>query len=408
MPSLGADMEAGTLVEWLVAPGDQVSRGDTVAVVETQKGAIEIEIFEAGEIEALTAKVGDEVPVGAPLARLRGVGTAKPPARGTQASPPPAPRSPEIPAAARPAPVAPAAAGAPVARQSLDEPASAPRGPGPRAGPDASPAARATAAERGIDIGTLSGSGPGGAILLADLEATATSETPRRPATKPGLDPDAMRSAIAAAMSRSKREIPHYYLAQTVDLQPATDWLAAANATRQPETRLLMGALFVKAAAIAARKVPQMNGTHENGTFRPAEAVHLGLAIALRGGGLIAPAIRNADILSLDAVMAAMRDVIERTRTGRLRSSELTDATLTLTSMGERGTESLYGVIYPPQVAIAGFGAPVRRPWIVDGAVMPRTVVTLTLAADHRVSDGRVGARFLAEIERQLQLPEAL
>ena len=130
--------------------------------------------------------------------------------------------------------------------------------------------------------------------------------------------------------------------------------------------------------------------------------------MALRGGGLIAPAIRDAETLNLDQTMTAMRDLVARARSGRLRSSEMTDGTITISSMGETGVDQLTAVIYPPQVAIVGFGAPVVRPWVVDGAIAPRTLVTVTLSADHRVSDGRRGARFLAEIDRALQNPEAL
>jgi pyruvate dehydrogenase E2 component (dihydrolipoamide acetyltransferase) len=385
MPSLGADMEAGTLVEWLVKPGDRVSRGDVVAVVETQKGAIEIEIFEDGAVERLDARVGDRLPVGAPLAVIRGAEEVPAPAGAA-------------PSTAAPKPVPPPQEPAVVEAPQVVHPAAG-------AAPAASPAARALAAERGIELTDLAGSGPGGAILLADVEATASKA---RPAAKPGLDLAAMRSAIAAAMARSKREIPHYYLAQTVDLQTATDWLSKTNAARPPEARLLMGTLFIKAAARAARAVPEMSGWHEGGVFRPSERVHAGVAISLRGGGLIAPAIHDADGLALDDLMAAMRDLVARVRSGRLRSSEMTDGTITVSSLGEGGADVLTGVIYPPQVALVGFGATLRRPWVLGESVVPRTVVTVTLAADHRASDGRRGAKFLAETDKLLQSPETL
>jgi pyruvate dehydrogenase E2 component (dihydrolipoamide acetyltransferase) len=393
MPSLGADMEAGTLVEWLVSPGDTVKHGDVVAVVETQKGAIEIEIFEDGVIESIQAKVGERLPVGAPLARLRPVGA-------------PASAEPEE----HPAPPAPT-----VGSERPPPPAIAPAVP-PPARATASPAARARAAEAGLDLAALTGSGPGGAILLADVEAAlgrkkeaAGAETATPTPVHRGLDLDAMRVAIAAAMARSKREIPHYYLTHTVDLQPATDWLGETNATRDPDRRLLMGALFVKASARAATQVQQINGHYVDDRFRPSVSVNVGVAVALRGGGLIAPAIRDAAALALDDLMAALRDLVARARTGRLRSSEMTDGTITVSSLGDGGADALTGVIYPPQVALVGFGTPVRRPWVmVDDAVVPRTVVTITLAADHRASDGRRGAKFLATIDKLLQNPEAL
>jgi pyruvate dehydrogenase E2 component (dihydrolipoamide acetyltransferase) len=385
MPSLGADMEAGTLVEWLAKPGDRVKRGDIIAVVETQKGAIEIEVFDAGVIDRLLVQPGTKVPVGVPLALFREEGEAPSPA----AAPPRA----ETPILA--APAQPLTAAAPKAPS-----------PPPAAHVRISPAARRLATDRGVDLSWVTGTGPGGAIQLADVEAAAAAATaPARPA---GFDFTQMRAAIAAAMARSKREIPHYYLSDRVDLQPASDWLARANAERPPEQRLLMGALFVKATALAVRAFPEFNGHFEDGAFRPSTAIHIGVAIAIRGGGLVAPAVHDAADLSLEALMAAMRDLVSRVRAGRFRSSEIADPTLTVSSLGDRGVETLFGVIYPPQVAIVCFGKPAPRPWAVDGSLAARTVVTITLAADHRVSDGHRGALFLADIGRRLQAPEAL
>ena len=379
MPSLGADMEDGTLVEWLVKPGAAVRRGDIVAVVETQKGAIEIEIFEDGVVDRLLVEPGVTVPVGTPLASLLSAGEVATPASpalapaAAQKAPPPAVQPPTIPRA-------PFATGA-----------------------RASPAARRLAAERGVDLKTLNGTGPGGAVQLADVEAAAGA-APRAA----GFDFAQMRSAIAAAMSRAKREIPHYYLAETTDVGAAVAWTARVNAERAPDARVLLGVLFVKATALAARAHPEFNGRYENGAFRPSPAVHAGVAIAIRGGGLVAPAIHEAADLDLDTLMTRLRDLTARVRAGRFRSSEIADPTITVSSLGDRGVEALFGVIYPPQVAIVGFGKVVERPWVVDGAVVARPVITLTLAADHRASDGHRGALFLADIARRLQAPEAL
>lgn len=376
MPSLGADMEAGRLVEWLVRPGEKVARGAVVAVVETQKGAIEIESFQPGIVDRLVARPGDSLPVGALLAVIRGEGEAEE-----------APPEPVAPEPAPPATVAPPKASV-LPQANLPETLLA------------SPAARSLAHEAGLDLAAIPGSGPGGAVLLADVEKARAI-----PAAKPGLDLAAMRAAIAAAMARSKREIPHYYLWQDIDLQVATDWLSATNAGREPDRRLLMGALFLKAVARAAMAVPEVNG-HYDGGFRPSKAVHAGLAVALRGGGLIAPAIHDAETLTPDALMAAMRDLVARVRGGRLRSSEMTDATITVSSMGDNGADGLLGVIYPPQVALVGFGTPRLCPVAYEGGVALRQIVTVSLAADHRVSDGRTGARFLDEIARHLQEPD--
>ena len=217
-----------------------------------------------------------------------------------------------------------------------------------------------------------------------------------------------MRKAIAAAMARSKREIPHYDLEHRVDVTPCERWLTRTNATLPPDQRLLLGALAIKSVALAARRFPAFNGFYRDGKHELASAVHVGMAIAIRGGGLAAPALHDADRLALRELMASMRDLVSRMRAGRIRSSEIADPTITVSSLGERGVEALYGIIYPPQVAIVGFGKVVARPWVIDGAIGPRSIVTITLAADHRVSDGHAGALFLAEIANLLQEPEKL
>ena len=399
MPSLGADMEAGTLVEWLVKPGDQVKRGDIVAVVDTQKGAIEVEIYQAGTIEQLLVGLDTTVPVGTPLARLRMEGEAAP---GPALRPSP--------------PVVPTAAPAAPLRAEVPRPTAAMRVlPGAAARMRVSPAARRLAEESAVDLSKVTGSGPEGAITYADIERTlhkgpALPEAPAPPEEKRKLwlDLGAMRSAIAAAMARSKRDIPHYYLEHQIDVTPCEQWLTQRNTQRLPEERVLIGALAIKATALAVRRFPAFNGYFSDNKFELAQAVHVGVAIAIRGGGLAAPALHDTDQLSLDELMRRMRDLVQRTRAGRIRSSEISDPTITVSSLGERGVEVLYGIIYPPQVAIVGFGKVVTRPWVVDGAIGPRSVVTITLSGDHRVSDGHAGALFLGEIGKLIQEPDKL
>lgn len=399
MPSLGADMEAGTLVEWLVKPGDEVKRGDIIAVVETQKGAIEVETFQIGRIEKFLVDLNSKVPVGTPIAIIQ--------TEGEQAAVPaePSPSS-ELPVAPAPEPRPPPLLAVPPVPAVVRAPSPA-HGIMPR--PIASPAARQLAAQHNVDLSSLTGSGPNGAILAADVERRLgpTAPSPERKRAT-GLDLAAMRTAIAAAMARSKREIPHYYLEHQIDVSHTEQWLAERNATLPPDSRLLMGALALKAVALAIRRFPAFNGFYRDNRFESSTAVHVGVAISIRGGGLAAPALRDTDQLSLDELMHGMRDLVQRTRAGRIRSSEISDPTVTVSSLGERGVEALYGVIYPPQVAIVGFGKVVTRPWVVDGAIGPRSVITITLAADHRVSDGHAGALFLAEIGKLLQEPEKL
>jgi pyruvate dehydrogenase E2 component (dihydrolipoamide acetyltransferase) len=400
MPSLGADMEAGTLVQWLVKPGDPVKRGDIVAVVETQKGAIEIEVFEAGRIEKILVDPHAKVPVGTPLALIRTDGEA-----GIAAAAPTVVAPVAAPALVIPLPGAPIAP--PMPREQPMRPEAVPGGR-----VRASPAARRLAQARGIDLATIIGSGPAGTIIYADVErgpaAPVAPAIPPQKARPIGLDLVQMRAAIAAAMARSKREIPHYYLEHQVEVTASEQWLSRTNAARKPEHRLLMAALTVRAVALAARRFPAFNGFYGDGKYQPASAVNVGMAIAIRGGGLAAPALHDADQLTLDELMARMRDLVQRMRSGRIRGSEIADSTITVSSLGERGVETLYGIIYPPQVAIVGFGTIVTRPWVVDGAIGPRPVVSITLSADHRVSDGHAGALFLAEIGKLLQEPEKL
>jgi pyruvate dehydrogenase E2 component (dihydrolipoamide acetyltransferase) len=411
MPSLGADMSAGTLLTWLKQPGDAVKRGDIVAVVHTDKADVEVEVFTSGVIERMLIEPGAEVPVGTPLAVIREEGAAAAPA--TPVAPAPAAA-----AAARPAPrvAAPSvsAPGVPAEHRFL-----------------ISPSARQLAHELGIDADVLEGSGPGGRVQRRDVEAAAAaardaaSQEAAPPALPPAVPPPvavpsvaplspaaersaAMRRAIAASMSRSKREIPHFYLSQTIDMSRALAWLGQENLRRPVTERLLHGALLLKAVALALREVPELNATWDGDEVVRRDDVNVGVAIALRGGGLVAPALHHTDELTLEELMHALRDLVSRARAGSLRSSEMSGPTITVTSLGERGVESVFGVIFPPQVAIVGFGTLVERPWITEGQILPCPIVNASLSADHRVTDGHRASAFLAAVDRLLQEPEEL
>ncbi len=236
----------------------------------------------------------------------------------------------------------------------------------------------------------------------------AERAAPSRPAIAPADRQAAMRKVIAAAMAHSKREIPHYYLGTQIDMSRAMTWLQAENLKRPITGRLLYSVALLKAVALAIHEVPEMNGFWLDGAFKPSDAIHVGVAISLRQGGLIAPAIHDVDKKSLDEIMVNLRDLVKRVRAGVLRSSEIADATITVTSLGEQGVETVFGIIYPPQVALVGFGKVVERPWAADGMVGARPIIMATLAADHRASDGHRGGLFLAAIDRILQEPEKL
>ena len=400
MPHLGADMTEGTLLAWRKKPGDHVTRGDIIADVETDKANIEVEVFTTGVLEKLVVEPGTRVPVGTLLAIIRTNGEVTAPARKKEVP---------ITGAVPPGPIAavPAAKPAPTTAPALTGRI------------HISPVAKKLAAELGIDPATVTPSGPGGRITREDIEraakarpaAPAVPAVPAVPAAPSApLDRYArMRQAIAAAMARSKREIPHYYLSTNIDLKRALDWLNAENLKRPIEDRLLYGVLLIKAVALTLREFPEMNAIWEAGQLVMKPEIHVGVAISIRQGGLIAPALHLADKKSLSELMHDFRDLVQRARAGSLRSSELSDSTITVTSLGEQGVESVFGIIYPPQVALVGFGKITDRPWVVDGqALAVRPVITATLSADHRVSDGHRGGLFLSSLDRCLQQPEKL
>lgn len=406
MPSLGADMEAGTLVAWHKQPGETVHRGDLIAEVETDKGIIEVEVFTTGIVEKILVPVGEKVPVGTILATIREDVTVTP----TIASKP-APSIPVTQPAVNPV-TAPAAT-------KLSGPVSD-RLP-------MSPSARRLARELGVDPATIKGTGRGGAVTREDIELAARNKSitsvpvpPAVPASGSAVPPASvtagavidrsarMRQTIAAAMTRSKREIPHYYLSTTIDLHAALTWLTAENEKRSMSDRLLPGVLLLKAVALALREVPELNALWSGDSAVPSPSIHVGVAISLRQGGLIAPALHNTDQQPIDELMKNFRDLVNRARSGGLRSSELADPTITVTSLGDQGVDSVFGIIYPPQVAIVGFGRVVERPWSVQGEILSRPVTTATLSADHRVTDGHRGGQFLAAVDRLLQQPEKL
>ena len=440
MPTLGADMEVGTILEWLVKPGDAVTRGDIIAVVDTEKATVEVEVFATGVIQEILVPLGEKVPIGTLLALIRTDGEDLAPSAA--AKPTPTAAAPKVAAA----PTSPRA-GAPAPSRPL-APTLGKKPPQPRVPPPVpgrlriSPLAMRTAIELKVDLSTVKGTGPHGAITRADVARAVKAakampplapshaekkpapaaaapavveglEGPgmvvrRRTAVAPEERRDAMRKAIAAAMARSKHEIPHYYLGNRINVARAMAWLQTQNLKRPVTERLLYSVLLLKATALATHEIPEMNGFWVDDAFKPADAVHVGVAISLRAGGLIAPAIHDIDKKPLDEIMVNLRDLAKRVRAGVLRSSEIADATITVTSMGEEGVETVFGIIYPPQVALVGFGKITEQVWAVDGMIGAKPTVTATLAADHRASDGHRGGLFLTAIDRILQEPEKL
>lgn len=400
MPILGSDMTEGKLVGWKKKPGDRVARGEILAEVDTEKATIEIESFQTGIIEQLITKPGERVPVGTVMAIIR---EEDKPTSLREAEPQGAiHQKEEIKELRHPTPVTPAI-------PNVVEPSRL----------RISPSARQRARELGIDPSTIPGTGPGGAITRQDIEATAeqkgkglketAEETAPTEAAAKAIDRQTrIRQTIAAAMARSKREIPHYYLSTTIDMGPAMTWLKEQNLKRPVTDRLLYGVLLIKAVALALRQVPELNGFWKGNAAAQSPDIHVGVAVSLRQGGLVAPAIHHADKHTLGELMKGFQDVVKRARAGTLRSSELSDPTITVTSLGDQGVETVFGVIYPPQVALVGFGKVLDRPWVVDGQVVTRPAITASLSADHRVTDGHRGGLFLSAVDRLLQEPALL
>ncbi|MFN8201578.1 MAG: dihydrolipoamide acetyltransferase family protein [Solirubrobacteraceae bacterium] len=389
MPALGADMTHGKVLEWLVEPGQPVRHGDLIAVVDTDKAEIEIESFHDGVMGEPIVPLGERVAVGTPIGAI--VTEGEPAGAAPEAAAAPPESAPE---AAEPVQPAPAVA-APV--------------PAHNGRLRVTPLARRVAARLGVDLQSVHGTGPGGAIVRDDVERAgappaAAATTPKRATAAERTA--AMRSAIAALMARSKREIPHYYLQSTIDVSRAQARLDEINAQRPPNRRLLPAAYLLHAVALATARNPALNGYWIDGEAHPAEQVNLGVAVSLRGGGVVAPAILEADRLDLDGTMAALRDLVARARSGRLRRAEMTEGTITVTQLGDRGADLVHGVIFAPQLALVGFGRIRTRPWAENDMIAARPTVVATLAADHRASDGHAGSLLLDAIDDILRRPE--
>lgn len=419
MPSLGADMEHGKVVEWLVHPGDTVHQGDLIAVVDTDKTLMDVESFEDGVVGGYLVDLSETVPVGTPILSLAEPGEEVPPGDGGRAAPPAPQAAPPVPPESALLPAAPTppaeAAGAPAA-----VPRPTPGGRRVRS----SPLARRLAAQLGIDLAAVTGTGQQGSISEADVRRAAAG-APQEPATAapptavpPAAVPAAvapaagraasLRASLGSLMAKSKGTIPHYYVSTTLDLSRMGALMQERNVARPVSDRLVPAAFLLKAAAVAARDVPGMNGFWTDDGFAPSEHVHLGVAVALRGGGLVAPALLDADGLSVDELMQRLRDLVARARAGRLARTEMASATITATSLGDLGVEAVFGVIVPPQVAMVGLGRVAERPWAENGMLGVRMAATATLSADHRVTDGLGGSRYLNRLQELLLTPEDL
>lgn len=401
MPSLGSQMIEAKLVRWHVKPGDTVKKGDIIGEIDTEKGLIDVEVFEDGTVTELVAEEGEVIPVGSVMAVIDGEG--EPQKTKMKLAETPESKTKEL-------------------QDNGEEKRKSSRGPSetkqneiPVHRVKASPLARRVAEDLNVDISKVKGTGESGTIHRKDVEAYAREKTADETFEKElemaehvsKAEGKSMRRSIAAAMAQSNKEIPHYYLETEIDMKASLDWLEQENRKRSIDERLMAPMLLIKAVANTLGEVPELNGFWTDEAMHIEEGIHIGFAISLRQGGLVIPALMNADMKSLEEIRSEFVDMVMRAREGHLRSREISSATITITSLGERGADKVYGIIYPPQVALVGLGKITRQPRAIDGSIGVRPVLSAVLAGDHRATDGHTGSRFLENLNEQLQHPES-
>jgi len=360
MPSLGADMDEGKIVEWKIKTGDVIKKNQIIGSVETTKSVIDIESFREGIVKEILLKVGDVVQVGKPIAVLDIIGDEVLDQVDTLKS-------------------------RLVIRTKI------------------SPIAKKIAEENHIDLASVKATGVDGEITLKDIEESISIKSVERPIGRN------LRQAIGQFMSRSKKEIPHYYLKKRLHLDQLVEWIDEKNKNLIPDERLLLPVVLMKAVIISLKKFPELNGFYKDNKFALSKNVNLGIAISVKPDGVMAPAILDADKLNMSELNIAVKNLAIRTREGGLVGRELSEGSITITNLGDMGCDEVFGIIFPPQVSIIGFGSMRKEP-VVDrqGIVRAGFVVDMTLSADHRVSDGLLAARFLNEMQKKLNDPSTL
>jgi pyruvate dehydrogenase E2 component (dihydrolipoyllysine-residue acetyltransferase) len=410
MPKLGFDMAEGLLQEWLKKAGDEVAQGETLAVIETDKASVEVPAFRAGVLLKILVEAGTSVPVGAPIAVIGSAGeTVDMDALGlAEASPPPAAPAAEETAAAAPVPE-PTAEGVPSEEGRLF----------------ASPVAARMAAELGIDLRQLSGSGPAGRIIKRDIEAylkerekTPVKAAPPPPIPTPSFEPglegytseplSPIRQTIGRRMIESKQQAPHFYITMEVDMAAAMELRAQLNALLPDEGKVSVNDLVIKAAAVALRQFPRLNASFAGDEIRVQNQVHIGIAVA-REVGLLTVVVRDCDLKSPVQIAAEAREVVGRARDGRMKPDDMVGATFTISNLGMFDVEDFCAIINPPQAAILAVGAVKRMPIVdAEGALRVGTRMKMTISADHRVTDGAEAARFMQAVKAALEQPMRL
>lgn len=404
MPKLGFDMAEGVIEEWVKQVGDEIAEGDVIAIIETDKASVEVTSFRSGVLRQLLAKPGDAVPVGDPIAVI---GTADEEidlaALGVGVTA--AEVEEEIPAAPA-AEVAPEAVPAPEGGRIL-----------------ASPVAMRMAAELGINLRDVKGSGPDGRIIKRDIEAylKERERVPERPPELPIPTPSAeirpegyrveplapIRRTIARRMVESKQEAPHFYITVSVDMAAAMALRQQLNAVLPDDQRISVNDLVIKAAAVALKKYPALNASFAGDEIHIHEQINIGMAVA-RETGLLTVVIKECDKKPLAQIAQEARDLVTRAREGRMHAEDMIGGTFTVSNLGMFDVEHFIAIINPPQAAILAVGSVQQVPVVVDGQLTVGTRMKATISADHRVTDGAEAARFMQAFRQALEEPMRL
>ena len=438
MPRLSDSMEEGTILTWLKQVGDEIAVGDEIVEIETDKANMAYESDVAGVLTEILAEEGETLPIGSPIARV-GDGDVGPSARaaGVTAGDPPSPAVAKASSGTGPPTVPPAAR----AEEASPEPAAAPQGDGGRV--KASPVAKRLAKDKGLDLTSLAGSGPGGRIVKADVERAAAAggdggaggvedaparSAPPAPAAGPAApavgpspasvetakgqtsyeDLSKLQSVIARRMSESKATAPHFYLEAEVDMSRAVEARARLKgAAKEGDVVPSFNDMVVKACALALREFPRANGAYRDGKFELYSRVNVGVAVAARDA-LVVPTVFDADRKGLRQIAEESRALARRVRDGEITPPELSGGTFSVSNLGMYGIDNFSAVINPPQAGILAVGAIKERPAVRDGQLVPAHLMNVTLACDHRILYGADGAEFLARIRELLEEPLSL
>ncbi|TCO26139.1 pyruvate dehydrogenase E2 component (dihydrolipoamide acetyltransferase) [Kribbella steppae] len=401
MPRLSDTMESGIIAGWRKQPGDTVTAGEILADIETDKAVMEYEAYESGVLSRIIVAEGEEVAIGQPIAIV---------GENDDTAAEPTPTAEPIPPAESPPPVpaAPSTAGS-----------AAPAAPPPTERLPASPLARRDAHELGVDLATLTGTGPGGRIIRADVRAAAeaitTPETVTAPAPYAGQSSSPaeevplgmLRRTSGKRLAESARTAPHFYLTAVSDVQQLVELRADLNSrlTAAGRPKISLNDLIVRACALTLRTHPDLNASLAGDALRRHQEIHIGLAVAV-DNGLLVPVLRNVDRKSIGVIAQEATELAERARQRQLSADEMTGGTFTVSNLGMYGVEQFTAIINPPEAAILAVGASRREAVVLDdGSIAARTRMRYTLSADHRILDGAAGARFLADLTDLLENP---